>query len=622
MLDSVSASTARGGHPVLPFEDMRMKYSRLSLRLVLVYAVSNLTLAIAYVQLAAVWHKDEVVNQVEKRLNDTAVVLRSHVAELVANGDEHSLQRLVKELTVRTADRGDAIRITVVNGEGKVLADSHERPDRMKNHRLPPPYARQELDDAWANGFGKAQRYSDTLRINMFYLALPVDNGGDKATLARVAVPVESIEEQVGALTRVLWGSAGIAGILALGLTLIIGARIMKPLSELTGAAEAVAAGHYDQHIPAGGHDELDTLARAVDDMRRALTRQMSELRENSQRLETVLSSMEEGVLAVDPDQRVLFANQAGRTLLGIETSEVVERPLLEVTRHLAVREAVIAAMHQAHPHELEFETTGVNRRHLALRAIQLPGDPCPGVVIVLYDITNVRKLEDLRREFAANVSHELKTPLSSIKAYAETLRLGAINDVENNLAFVERIEEQAERLHQLILDLLQLARVESGKETFDIGDVALNGVLDRCLPAFWERIEAKQLHVAVDREDGPVLAQADEEGVVTILDNLVSNAIQYTPEGGDVTIRCRLEEDAAVLEVEDTGIGIAPADQERVFERFYRVDKARSCELGGTGLGLAIVKHLTQAFGGEVGLDSELGKGSTFRIRLPLADT
>lgn len=598
-----------------------MRFSRLTLKLVLVYAVANLILAILYVQLAAMWQKDEVVNQVEKRLHDTAVVLRSHVADYVAKGDRANLQRLVKELASQTAYKGDAVRFTVVDGSGQVLADSHEQPERMKNHRRPPPYDRKELDDAWAEGFGKAQRHSDTLKIDMFYLALPVDEGGDRATLARVAVPVDSINKQVATLTRVLWGAAAIACVVALALTLVIGTRILQPLTELTHAAKAVAGGHYDQRIPLGERDELGTLARAVDDMRRELTRQVSQLRENSQRLETVLSSMDDGVLAVDLEQRILFANQASRELLGIEASSIVERPLLEVTRHLAVREAVAAAMQQDAPFESEFETSGANRRHLALHAIRLPGEPCQGVLVVLYDVTNIRRLEDLRREFVANVSHELKTPLSSIKAYAETLRLGAINDAENNLAFVQCIEEQAERLHQLILDLLHLARVESGREAFDIREVALADIINRCVPTYRKRAEAKNLQVEVDMPDGSVMVRADEEGVITILDNLVSNAIQYTPAGGRVDIRCRLEQHDAILEVEDTGIGIAQPEQERVFERFYRVDTARSRELGGTGLGLAIVKHLTQALGGVLSLTSEPGKGSTFRIHFPRLD-
>jgi two-component system phosphate regulon sensor histidine kinase PhoR len=391
-------------------------------------------------------------------------------------------------------------------------------------------------------------------------------------------------------------------------------------LYRLTDAAEAVAAGDYQQRIPVGTADEVGTLARAVDHMRRALTWQVTELRDNSQRLETVLSSMLEGVLAVNAEQRVLFANDASRSLLGIETREVSGRPLLEVTRNRVVREAVEEAFRLDEPYEFEFQVSGLNRRYLAVRATRLPGEPCPGVVVVLYDITDLRRLENVRREFVANVSHELKTPLSAIKAYAETLRMGAIHDAEHNELFVARIEEQADRLHQLIQDLLHLARVESGREAFDIRDVSLAQVIEGCLPTYRERAQAKQLTLEIEPSPVDVVIRADEGGLTTILDNLVGNAIQYTPQGGRVVIRCRSEGESGVFEVEDTGVGISPRDQTRIFERFYRVDKARSRELGGTGLGLAIVKHLTQAFGGQVSVRSELGKGSVFQIRLPLA--
>lgn len=598
-----------------------MWLSRLSLKLFLVYAALNLSLAIAYVTVVAKWHREVVMDQVEEGLHDTAVVLRSQVSDLLTSRDRGTLQQLVEELTPQTAIRRTdmpptPIRITLVDGRGVVLADSDEDPLVMENH-----YGRPELEQARTDGYGTALRYSTTLKKKMFYLALPVDRVGPNESLVRVALPLESIEQQIATLHKFLWVSAILVGFIALALTVVFAGRIMKPLSQLTDAAEAVAAGNYDQSIPSGSRDELGTLGRAVNDMRQALTRQVDELRDNSQRLETVLSSMTEGVLAVNADQRVLFANQASRTLLGIETQEVVERPLLEVTRHLAVREAAIAAMKTDVPYKSEFETIGANRRRLAVRATRLPGEPSSGAVIVLYDVTDLRRLEDLRREFVANVSHELKTPLSSIKAYAETLRLGAIDDPEHNLGFVERIEEQAERLHQLILDLLHLARVESGKEAFDIREMSLQDVIDRRGSTYLQRAEAEHLRLEIETPGTPVMAKADEEGVFTILDNLVSNAIQYTPEGGQVTVRCRADEESAVLEVEDTGIGIAPNDQQRVFERFFRVDKARSRELGGTGLGLAIVKHLTQSFGGDVGLISEFGKGSIFRVRLPRAD-
>jgi two-component system phosphate regulon sensor histidine kinase PhoR len=228
--------------------------------------------------------------------------------------------------------------------------------------------------------------------------------------------------------------------------------------------------------------------------------------------------------------------------------------------------------------------------------------------------------LENLRQEFVANVSHELKTPLASIKAYAETLRLGAMNDPDNNLRFVHQIEDQSERLHQLILDLLQIARVESGEAAFEITEVPIGPVVDDCVAQHTEAAQRKQISLVVEPSKEELCVRADEDGLRAILDNLVGNAIKYTPPDGRVTIRWARDELFARLEVEDTGIGIAPQDQTRVFERFFRVDKARSREMGGTGLGLSIVKHLSQSFGGSVMLISALGSGSTFQVRLPLA--
>jgi len=249
-----------------------------------------------------------------------------------------------------------------------------------------------------------------------------------------------------------------------------------------------------------------------------------------------------------------------------------------------------------------------------------LPGDPCPGVLAVLHDVSELRRLENLRREFVANVSHELKTPLSSIKASAETLRLGAIHDPEHSTSFLACIEEQADRLHQLILDLISLARVEAGQEAFEITEVPLASVVEQCLAQHQPAAEAKNITVEIVPAPLPVLAKADADGVRTILDNLVNNAINYTPAGGRVWVRWRPEDSLALVEVQDTGIGISQRDQARVFERFFRVDQARSREMGGTGLGLAIVKHLAHAFGGNVQLTSKLGEGSTFQVRIPLA--
>lgn len=352
--------------------------------------------------------------------------------------------------------------------------------------------------------------------------------------------------------------------------------------------------------------------------MQRDLARRVDQIQENNQQLQTILGSMVEGVLAVGPDKTILMANDAGRELLDFVTPKPVGRSLLEVTRMRAVHEAVGRALLTPVPIETEFDSTGPQRRTLSLRATRLPGEPCPGVMVVLHDLSELRRLENLRRELVTNVSHELKTPLAAIKAYAETLRMGAVHDSEHNLAFVQRIEEQADRLHELILDILQIARLEQGQETFEIVPVPLAELIEACGQQFADTAAARQITLLAEPPPREATALADQEGARTILDNLVDNALKYTPAGGRVTIRCVLTDSEATLEVEDTGIGIAPKDQERVFERFYRVDKARAREVGGTGLGLSIVKHLAQSFDGEVSLTSQPGRGSTFRVTLP----
>lgn len=406
----------------------------------------------------------------------------------------------------------------------------------------------------------------------------------------------------------------------ALAIAYTIARRIVYPLIRLTEGAQAMAAGDDEHPVHVESQDELGLLGAAFNHMQRKALRRLEQLRENSERLATVLGSMVEGVLAVDPDQKILLANEAGRNLLDFVTTDSVGRSLLEVTRSRAVHDAIEEAFETTSPVKIEFQAPGVSRRILSLRATRLPGDPCPGVMVVLHDVTELRRLENLRRELVANVSHELKTPLASIKAYAETLRLGAVNDPDHNMLFVGRIEEQAERLHQLILDLLQIAKVESGQETFDIGEVPIDAIVQKCVHQYAGKAEGKRISLVVEPPTDPLSVMADDEGLLTIIGNLVDNAIKYTPEEGTITVRWREEETMVVIEVQDTGIGIAQQDQIRVFERFYRVDKARSRELGGTGLGLSIVKHLAQAFRGSVGLISKPRQGSTFRVLLPRA--
>jgi two-component system phosphate regulon sensor histidine kinase PhoR len=258
----------------------------------------------------------------------------------------------------------------------------------------------------------------------------------------------------------------------------------------------------------------------------------------------------------------------------------------------------------------------------LDVHATPIAGNPPPGVVLVLHDVTELKRLEGLRQQFVANVSHELKTPLSSIKAYTETLLNGALEDPQHARHFLTRIDDQASRLHELILDLLSLARIESGQAALEITNLPLQKVVAECLRDYEERARASGLAIVNQVDQSPLMVRADEEGLLQILGNLIDNAIKYTPAGGSITVRCREEANQAVIEVADTGVGIEPEHHSRLFERFYRADKARSRELGGTGLGLAIVKHLCHAMQGTVSVDSKPGQGSTFGVRLPLAES
>jgi two-component system phosphate regulon sensor histidine kinase PhoR len=584
--------------------------SRLFWKLFLVFAGSTTGLIAAVLIAVSWWQGAETLRQVEARLESTAVVLGELVADGAAKPSSPGMQDRVQRLASRSGTR-----MTVLDFNGNVLADSHEDPLRTESHANRP-----EFVAALQEGRGVADRVSPTLKMRMYYVALRVEEPSSEAAVVRVAAPLDGVWSQTAWVGRRTAAAAGVVVLAGLAVSYLLAGRIIRPLRQLTWFARALASGNYQQEIYVSGRDELAELGHSLVQMRQELVRRLDELRQNAERLATVLGSMAEGVLAVDADHRIILANDASRSLLEIAVEEPAGRPAVEVTRVRGVHEAIVEAFRRRRPHNVELEVPGRARRILALRANRLPGDPCPGVVIVLNDVTELRRLENLRRDFVANVSHELKTPLASIKAYAETLRLGAMGDPEHNLQFVGRIEEQAERLHQLILDLLQIARVESGQAAFQVEDVPMAEVVDHCMPAFAGTASAKSIRLEVHPPESPLRVRADREGLRTILDNLVDNALKYTPSGGRIDIRWARDGDQCVLEVEDTGIGIAERDQARVFERFFRVDPARSRELGGTGLGLSIVKHLVQAFGGSVGLSSKLGKGSRFHIRLPLA--
>lgn len=399
--------------------------------------------------------------------------------------------------------------------------------------------------------------------------------------------------------------------------------QITRPLEELGEAVERMAAGSPRARVFSNERGEFRLLGQTFNRMSEHLGTRIAQLEEDRQQLRTILSGMAEGVVALDADLRILYANDRAAELLEFPTTTPVGRHLWQVVRHRPLLDAVRQAQESADPCRAEVRWAGVTPRSLTVVAVRLPGlsdtDLRPrGAVLVLHDTSELRRLERLRQEFVANVSHELKTPLSVIKVHVETLIDGAIEDAQNRGHFLEQIARQSDRLHALILDLLSLARIESGEEVLDFEEVAIGSVTQATVERHRPRAEARNQRLTIT--PGPdVCAWADEEALDQILENLLDNALKYTQDGGQIEVRWHLDEDHVEIEVSDTGIGIPAADLPRIFERFYRVDKARSREMGGTGLGLSIVKHLAQALRGSIRASSEFGKGTTFTLALPL---
>jgi two-component system phosphate regulon sensor histidine kinase PhoR len=397
--------------------------------------------------------------------------------------------------------------------------------------------------------------------------------------------------------------------------------RLTRPLLELTAGTRRIADGDFVHKFPVAGSGELTDLARTFNDMTDRLAATFEQLDRDREQLRAILSGMVEGVVAIDPRQRVLFANDRAGQLLDFTPAVAVGRKLWDVTRQRAVRELVERALATDAPQRQELDWKGGAEKFIAVYVSRLPGPDSPGAVMVLHDTTDLRRLERMRADFVANVSHELKTPLANIKSSVEVLMDGAVEDAAIRGNFLSEIAEQADRQQTLIEDLLSLARIESTETGLAVEAVNVEEAVHACLDRHRTRAEAKR-----QRLDGVALAGVspalavwvDEEGLAQILDNLVDNAIKYTPPGGRITVRWKAVEEAVILEVEDTGLGIPERDQPRVFERFYRVDKARSRLMGGTGLGLAIVKHLAQAMHGTVEVTSQVDVGSTFRVTLP----
>jgi two-component system phosphate regulon sensor histidine kinase PhoR len=549
--------------------------------------------------------------ETKDHLEVTAQLVRHAVS-----GIDPALEPARADSLVKSLGRGSVTQITIVLPTGQVIADSERDPATMGGHG-----DRPEIRDALTGGIGFSRRYSHTQQQEMMYFAIPVSWLGGTSAVIRTGIPLTAVDETLRAFTsRVIAIGIG-AAILAGVVSLLVSRYFARPIEVMRGAAARFAAGDLDYRVERRGSVEVAGLASALNMMARQLKSRIHDLERRNREHAALFAGMMEGVIAVDAEERMIGLNRAARQLLGVGDGGTEGRYLEEVIRNTTIQRFVRRALDSAGPVEEEIALRDVEDRFLQAHGTRLRGDDDReiGAIVVLNDVTRIRRLERLRREFVANVSHELRTPVTTIKGFLETLQEPEVQGSEDAKRFIEIAARQAERLHAIIEDLLALSRIEQEAERNEIQleDGPIRPVLETAIQAC--RRAATKREVRVDLDCPPSLRAPRnpmllEQAVINLLDN----AIKYSEVGGRIEVSGSAADGAVAVRVRDFGCGIPASHHERIFERFYTVDKARSRHLGGTGLGLAIVKHIAIAHGGTVSVESEPGRGSAFVIRIP----
>ncbi len=553
--------------------------------------------------------------QIEKDLEERALLIAPQIIDHLDPLDQSEIDRICKSVTPYAKTR-----FTAILASGKVVGDSYESPQNMDNHARRP-----EIQKALRQNRGASIRYSRTLEKEMMYLAIPLWSGEEPENRVRIllrsAVSIVPINERLTEIRWqiLIWGI--MVAIAAAGISFLISRRIARPIREMKQGAKHFAEGDLSYRLPTPNILEMQGLARAMNEMAARLDDRVRAVERRKNELDSVLSSMSEGVIAVDREDRILSINRAAAAILDRVPEKITGRSLQEAVRNPSLQRLARQALEGEPVQESDIVFFQSSEQILLTHTSPLKeaDGRTIGILIVLNDVTRLRRLESMRRDFAANVSHEIKTPLTAIKGFVETLRAGALNNPEEAERFLTIIERHVDRLCAIIEDILSLSRIEEGREGGQIHRrmSPVEPMLQNAVSICREKAEEKEILMEIDCGPG-VRARMNAPLMEQALVNLLDNAIKYSEQKGTVRISAQEKPDAVTISVADSGIGIPNAHIPRLFERFYRVDKARSRSQGGTGLGLAIVKHIVQSHNSGIEVESTPGKGSIFTIHIP----
>lgn len=560
--------------------------------------------------------EQDSLEEIQRSLEATTTLLR-HLAlpSLKQDNTSPSPPEKFRE-EIRILGQQIDTRLTVIQTDGLVQADSEENVLVMDNHATRP-----EILAARSRGQGITTRHSNITGLQMMYFALSVEYDQQLIGYVRASVPLSTIDQRIAYLRSiVILGTAVSAGV-ALLLGFFVARRFTQPLTSMATVAEAIAEGDYSRRVDMTRQDEIGQLGQVLNYMAQNSNQRMEMINADRNRLKAILAGMVEGVVAIDQEKYVVHMNDAAKSILRTVPGQVEGQRIGEVTRMQEACQMLDDTLRNKKKSKKTLRIPANQNQTVQMRAspLQNSAGETTGVVLVLHDVSDLQRLERIRRDFVANVSHELKTPIAAIRGLVETLLDDKKVSPTIRHRFLNKIQNQSTRASSVVAELLTLSRLESQGNLPEASSVDLCEIIRSHFQILLQAAEEKGINVELDLPKTAVTVFGDEEALRQMMSNLLDNAFKYTPNDGQVWVRLKKANDNAIVEVQDTGIGIESKDQDRIFERFYRVDKARSRGLGGTGLGLAIVKHIALAHGATVTVESIPGQGSTFQVTMPL---